>query len=416
MLSVAEALAAITQVVERAPCITVPLEEATGLVLADDVRATIDSPPFDKALMDGFAVRSADLADGRTELEVIDEVTAGCVSSKLVGRHEAIRIMTGAPMPLGADAVIPVEECRTHETAGRLCVETGLQPAQPGRNVLRRGAAMRQGDRLLAAGSVIRPVEAGCLAELGLAHVRVHARPRVAVLSTGDELVTIDAVPGPGQIRNSNEILLAAQLRQAGAEVTRLGIARDNRDDLARAISQGLSHDVLVLTGGVSAGRLDLVPQALARAGARQVFHRVCLKPGQPLWFGVFEPVARAAGAAIAQVPRACYVFGLPGNPVSSLVCCQLFVRTALRRIAGIEPSQPCPTRARLRTAHFCGGNRPTYHPARLMAEGREQIVDVVPWIGSADQAALVHANGLAVFPEGNREYASGVEIDFLPW
>jgi molybdopterin molybdotransferase len=333
--------------------------------------------------------------------------------------------MTGAPIPAGADAVVQVEHTKLPEGAvGENVVVIETTPVTAGRNIMKQGEAMRCGTRVLPAGRQIRPQEIGCLAELGQDMVLVHPRPRVAVLATGDELVPIGAIPGPGQIRNSNEAMLIAQLSRLGVEAVPLGVARDNRPELAERIARGLACDMLLLSGGVSAGKLDLVPAVLAESGVRQVFHKVRVKPGQPVWFGVLDrpgaPGARefAGGSAAkegADRPR-CAVFGLPGNPVSSMVCCELFARTAVRRLMGIEPAAPVPRRARLAKDHFSGGTRPTYNPARWEATETGGVVEPVRWVGSADLYATVEANAMVLFPEGERMYQSGTMLDVFLW
>jgi molybdopterin molybdotransferase len=371
--------------------------------------------------MDGYAVRSADVSSGRARLRVVEEVSAGQVPQRPVSAGEATRIMTGAPIPSGADAVVPVEH--THMSDGvsngtDVAIETG--PTIAGRNVLRQGESTRKGSRVLAAGRQIRPQEIGCLAELGKETVDVYSRPRVAVLATGDELVPVSEVPGPGQIRNSNEAMLVAQLCRLGADPIPLGVARDDRDELVRRIVRGLECDALILSGGVSAGKLDLVPAVLAEAGVRQIFHKVRVKPGQPVWFGVLERLAEGRAEAFRErnphCPRRSYVFGLPGNPVSSMVCCELFVQTAIRRLMGIEPAPPTFWRARLTKDHFNGGNRPTYHPARWEWTETGPLVEPVPWVGSADLSATAQANSLALFPEGERTYPAGTMLDVYLW
>jgi molybdopterin molybdotransferase len=418
MLTVAEAIAEIVAHVERLPATRVALADSLGLVLAEDVFSDLDSPPFDKALMDGYAVRSVDLATGRGELKVIEEVLAGQVPRRAVAAQQASRIMTGAPIPTGADAVVPVEQTRL--TAGETTVEIETVPVAPGRNVMKRGESMRKGTRVLSAGRQIRPQEAGCLAELGKDTVAVFPRPRIAILATGDELVPVGETPGPGQIRNSNEAMLVAQVRQMGAEPVPLGVAPDRHAELAERIARGLICDMLLLSGGVSAGKLDLVPQVLAEAGVRQVFHKVRVKPGQPVWFGILERPAGAPADGFngehAGGRPPCCVFGLPGNPVSSMVCCDLFARTAVRRLMGIEPAVPAPMRARLTKDHFSGGNRPTYHPARWEATEAGGVVEPVRWVGSADLCATAEANSMALFPEGERMYPAGTMLDVFLW
>ncbi len=418
MLTVSQALAEILAHVPPSRATRVPLADALGLVLAEDAVCDLDSPPFDKALMDGFAIRVSDLSEGRATLHVIDEVMAGQVSQLAVGPGEAIRIMTGAPVPQGADAVVPVEHTRQETGAAakdEVIIESPAMTA--GKNIFRRGESTRQGDRVVPAGRQLRAQEIGALAELGKAVIAVFARPTVAVLATGDELVSIGNVPGPGQIRNSNEAMLVAQLRQMGAVPQRLGVARDDRQDLREKIGQGLACDLLLLSGGVSAGKLDLVPSVLAEMGVRQVFHKVRVKPGQPIWFGVLDGVVNGeiAGKTGSEAAR-CHVFGLPGNPVSSMVCCELFVRTAIRRLVGIEPALTAPLRGRLTRDHFNGGNRPTYHPARWELSDAGGTVEPVKWTGSADLSATVEANAMVLFAEGDRQYRAGEMVDVFLW
>jgi molybdopterin molybdotransferase len=403
MLSVSEALALIVRTVARLPPQRVELDNAQGLVLAESVASDDDSPPFDKALMDGYAVRSIDVQSTSVRLHVCEEVMAGQVPQKILQPGNATRIMTGAPLPQGADAVVQVEHSRMD---GEDVVLLETTPPKPGRSVLPRGASVRAGDIVLTAGTELRSQQLGCLAEMGRARVPVFPRPQVAVLATGDELVPVAATPGPGQIRNSNETMLCSQLRQAGATPVPLGIARDNPEDLREKISRGLQADVLLMSGGVSAGKLDLVPGVLGELGVREIFHKVQLKPGQPLWFGVFEQ----------EAGRCCYVFGLPGNPVSSMVCCEFFVRTALRCLMGVEPAEPVPLRASLTSTYFNRGTRPTFHPARLTATSTGYTVATVPWVGSADLCATSRANAMALFPGADTEYHPGDMLDVFPW
>lgn len=392
--------------------------EALGRTLAEDVVSTIDSPPFDKALMDGYAVRSADLAvDGGISLRVIEEVTAGRVPTLALEPGTATRIMTGAPIPEGCDAVVPVERTTFDEATQRVSSDLRVKP---GANVLRRAASVAVGQRVLSAGQMLRAQQLGGLAEVGAAHVAVRRRPRVAVLATGDELVPVEATPGPGQIRNSNETMLCGQIVQAGGVPIPLGVARDERTELRAKILQGLAADVLLLTGGVSAGKLDLVPSELEAAGVRQVFHKVDVKPGKPVWFGVRSAACGVAGPSheTPATPQAagCVVFGLPGNPVSSLVCFELFARTALRRLMGVEPAEPQPVRARLEQPHVARGDRPTYHPARLSWSETGSTVRTVRWHGSSDLCGTLDANAMALFPPGDADYASASVVDVFLW
>lgn len=403
MLTVAEALAAILETVKRPAPVTVDLANALGLTLAEAIVSDIDSPPFTKALMDGYAVRSEDIAAGRRCLKIVEEITAGHVPTKTVGLGEASRIMTGAPMPSGADAVVIVEETALgHEPE---TVEIHAQSVAVEANLLPQGTAVRRGTQVLSAGRVLRAQEIAALAELGRPRIAVYPRPRVAILATGDELVSASQQPGPGQIRNSNEPMLTAQIRQAGGEPVPLGIARDRREELRERIEAGLACDLLLLSGGVSAGKLDLVPSELAAAGVRQVFHKIQMKPGKPLWFGVREFNGHS-----------CHVFGLPGNPVSSMVCCEIFVRTALRKLLGIEPAEPRPLAARLEKDYAMRGNRPVHHPAHIEWRADGAVVRVVDWAGSSDVCATVDANGTIYFPPGEKTWRAGEVMEAYPW
>lgn len=409
MLSVNEAMAEIEQHVQPLDVEPLSLPDAQGLRLAEPIISDIDSPPFDKALMDGFAVRAADVASGTATLPLVDEINAGQVAARGLETGQAIQIMTGAPMPDGADAVVRVEDCRiTSAAPGEPLVEITTAPIVAGRNMISRGTSMRSGEEVLSAGHRLQPQQLALLAELGRSQVPVRRRPRVGILATGDELVEIDELPGPGQIRNSNETMLAAQVRACQAESILLGIARDTPEHLSERIAAGLDHDVLLLSGGVSAGRLDLVPAQLEAAGVTQVFHKVHVKPGKPIWFGV--------SASRSETGSPCFVFGLPGNPVSSMVCFELFVRTALRRLSGQLESQPEAITARLATAHRSVGDRPTYFPCRYAQDGGSTIATPVSWQGSSDLRSTVDANAMILFPAGDCDFQEGDSVEVFRW
>jgi molybdopterin molybdotransferase len=418
MLSVAEALDAILNETKPLPPVPVALVDSLGLVTAEDVISDVDSPPFDKALMDGFAVRAADLRGPESRLRIVEQVIAGMIPSKIVMAGTATRIMTGAPLPEGADCVVKVEETRiespAQSTAGGQSVVGATVvirgSANAGTHIVRRGASLKTGQTVLPAGRLVRPQEVGALAEVGKQRLTVHPRPKVAILATGDELVPIAAHPGPGQIRNSNEAMLGAQTQRAGGCPTLLGIARDNPAELRERIANGIASDVLLLSGGVSEGTHDLVPSVLAELGVRNVFHKVHMRPGKPLWFGVFEPKSEKPSL------RRTYVFGLPGNPVSSLVCFEVFVRPCLRRLMGFAEAAPPLVRARLLQEHVARGERPTYNPARLEWDAQGPRVAPVRWHGSSDLQAMVEANALAVFPAGEATYERGTLIEVIPF
>jgi molybdopterin molybdotransferase len=396
MLSVSEAQQLVLQQAQPLAPQSIPLTaDVLGLILAEDIVSDLDMPPFDKAMMDGYAVRSADLVQGRALLQVVDEVTAGQVPRRAVGKGEATRIMTGAPLPQGADAVVMVERTRLGE-GGRVTIEDA---AAPGQHVMKRGKEMRQGDKVLRAGTPLRPQEVGLLATVGRPKVLLHPAPRLAILSTGDELVPVSQQPGPGQIRNGNGPMLAAQAKRAGAIVVFQDMARDNRESLRAAITQGLQADILVLSGGVSAGKLDLVPGVLGEVGVAGHFHKVAMKPGKPIFFGSHNSTL---------------VFGLPGNPVSAMVCFELFVRPAIRRLRGEAVAGPTVVKATLVENFTYRTDRPTYHPARLEMSESGWEVRVVPWLGSPDLRGLTRANAFVVFPAGDHQHPAGGQFEVL--
>lgn len=417
MITVPEALDLVRRHTRPTQPMPTRLLDSLGLVLAQDVASDVDSPPHDKALVDGYAVRAADIRSGGTRLKVLEQVLAGSLPAHEVTPGTATHIMTGAPIPSGADAVVMVERTtRAPHPATSDPSSTSPSPAsskdsrdvhilldvvQPGENILRQGVSMRKGEVILTSGKRLRPIELGLLAEVGAAETLAHPRPRVAVLSTGDELVPHEQTPAAGQIRNSNGPMLTAQVVRAGGIPTNLGIAPDQEDLLTQAIQAGLQHDVLVLSGGVSAGVMDLTPKILERLGVRQVFHRVDLKPGKPIWFGV-----RESGSGISLV------FGLPGNPVSSLVCFELFVRLALDLLAGGTGSSLATTTARLTLSHHQRGDRPTYFPADYRRMDGRETVRPLAWKGSADLRTLASANALAFFPPGDHLFAEGDEVE----
>ncbi|HEV3122085.1 MAG TPA: gephyrin-like molybdotransferase Glp [Isosphaeraceae bacterium] len=407
MLTVDEALSEVLARAVPLPSVRCSIERALGCVLAEDVCATADSPPFDKALVDGFAVRAADLANGPRRLRIVEEITAGKVPTRPLREGEAALVMTGAPLPAGADMVVMIE--RTERRDNEVFFDPS-EPVAPGRNRLCRGREMRAGDRLLEHGTRLNPARLGLLASVGRTEIYVVPRPTVAVLPTGDELVEADQEPGPGQIRNSNAWALSALARQCDAEPRPFPVVADQEQPLFDALAAGLAADVLLASGGVSAGTRDLVPGALQSLGVTKVFHKVSLKPGKPLWFGV--------GPARGEGPGT-LVFGLPGNPVSSLVCFLVFVRPALGLLRGLPLADSGVRPARLASPFAHRGDRPTYHPATIASEPTESgsplVVQTLDWAGSADLRTVAAADGFALFPAGDRDYDPGASIRFLP-
>jgi len=407
MLTVDEALGLVLDNVSPVTVRHVALAEALGCLMAEPAVSDVDSPPHDKSIVDGYAVRAADLAAGDVELRVIEEVTAGRLPTLAVEPGTAARIMTGAPIPAGADLVVMVERTR-QPTSDTVRIE-GVKAAA-GANIVRRGTSMRSGETVLAVGrNVITPAEIGLLAEVGRSRVPVVPRPHVAVLATGDELVSADTVPQEGQIRNSNGPMLSAFVTRAGGSAHDLGIARDDRDDLRRKIADGLTFDALILSGGVSAGVLDLVPGVLAELGVVEVFHKVSLKPGKPIWFGTYTD-----GHGTVKP-----VFGLPGNPVSSLVCFELFVQPAISRLRGVLWGVQAIELVEQITEPFTHrGDRPTFWPGIRRGYDPQHgtgLVSPCKWKGSGDLRGLVAADCFLCFPAGDKHYSAGDEVAVRP-
>ena len=389
MVSFEEALAIVLAEAPALPGEEVALEDALSRVLAEDVLSDTDLPPFDRAAMDGYALRADDVAGAPVALDVIGEVRAGQWPDLAVGPGQAARIMTGAPVPPGADAVQQVERTQPLDEF-RVTI---LAPVAPGANVAPRASEVRKGDVVLARGRVVDPAAIAVLAAAGKARARVSRRPVVAILVTGDEIVDVAAVPGPGQVRNSNGPSVAAQARLAGADVRLLGVAPDRQEALEAALRPGLAADALVVSGGVSAGDYDLVEPALLDLGARFLFTKVAIKPGAPLVFG-------RLGETL--------VFGLPGNPVSAQVTFDLFVRPALLKMQGARVLERPRVSVELREGVRNRSGRKSHLPARVCFEGGRLVARPVRSMGSGDLAAHARANALVVIEADRPQAKSG--------
>ena len=377
----------------------VALADAVGRTLAEPVHTDIDDPPFDRALMDGYAVRSGDFADGQATLTVVGSLGAGAVADRPVGVGQALQINTGAPVPPGADAVVRVE--RTELADDGATVRVTDQPV-PGQSITPRATHLRTGEVVLEAGTRLGPPQIAAAAAAGAATVIVHRRPRVGVLVTGQELVAVDAEPGAGQIRNSNGYGLIALVQEAGCQPENLGVAADDRASLAERIEAGLACDVLCTTGGISMGQYDLVPDVLRDHDVRFGFRKVKVKPGKPTIFGV----ASNGG----------YVFALPGNPVSCFVGFWLYVAPLLRALQGGSAAPPAELAARLHGSLRSGGDRLAYIPASLwVADDGHLEAAPVAWHGSGDPFGLARANGLIVREPSGKSAESGTLIRVLP-
>lgn len=401
MIPIAEAFRLIKETVVPLGTEKVPLANAVGRVLASDVASDVDSPPHDKSVMDGYAVIASDIQAGKTKLKIVETIVAGSWPEKPIANGQASRIMTGAPLPAGADAVVMIEMT---ESTGDEEVEIKLDSLESDKHVMRKASSLAKGKTVFVAGHQIRPTDIGLLAEVGAHEVSVYMQPKISVLPTGDELVDSSEVPGLGQIRNSNGPMLVAMAQAIGLSVTDLGIGRDNESDLQAAVERGLQSDVLILSGGVSAGMLDLVPGILQKLGVEQVFHKVAVKPGKPLWFGVLK-----------RGDSQTYVFGLPGNPVSSLVGFRIFVRTAINMLMNKPDPKPQSVKAELAFAHDVRGNRPTYWPGRWVASPTEtRKVEPVIWQGSSDLRALGVAEVLILLSCEPSHHPAGEIVDVV--
>jgi len=378
MLTYDQALTQIlSQIAPLAPD-ELPLSDALGCVLAEDLVAPQAVPPFDNSSMDGFAVRAADLVNIPAVLPVQGNIPAGALSIPTLTPGSALRIMTGAPVPPGADAVVPVED-----TEARPEGVAFLEPVTPGRHIRRAGEDVAAGSVVVAAGSLMRPAEVGMAAVVGRGWVRAHPRPRVAVLSTGDELVEPGQPLLAGQIYNSNAYALAAQVAEAGGVVTRRLHARDTADALREAFDACAGADVLLTSGGVSVGDYDFVKAVFAERGTMD-FWRVAIRPGKPVAFGHWGQTV---------------FFGLPGNPVSSMVTFELFVRPALRKMRGLtETARPAVTARLTEDARHAPG-RQSYQRAVVTWEGSGCRVTPTRRQGSGMMRSMVQANALLVIP-----------------
>ena len=398
-LPVARALSIVLEAAPVLPFEDVPMAESAGRWLQEEVRADRDYPDFDKSRMDGFAVVAADLQHSLRPLRVVQEIPAGMdpAALKSVTPGTASRIMTGAPVPPGADAVLIVEE--TEPVPGDPGTIRPKSAVLPEDNLARRGADIRKGEVLLRPGEFIGPGEIAVLASCGHTRVRVGRLPRLAILATGDELVEPDRTPPPGRIRNSNGPLLMALARRAGVSARYLGIAPDDEAPLRRMIEDGLGDDLLVLSGGVSMGVYDLVGKTLRDAGVEILFDKVAIRPGKPFTFG------RRGGTL---------VFGCPGNPVSTYVIFQVFGRPALRRLMGCPDPEQLSVRGVLAGFVRHRPGREAYLQSRARWNGTTYEVEVIPSSGSADFVACARGNALAIVPASVSSMAPGDPIEVV--
>ncbi|MFY9554917.1 MAG: gephyrin-like molybdotransferase Glp [Blastocatellia bacterium] len=395
MITVDQALSIVLDHVEPLGAETADLQDAHRRILAEDVRADIDLPPFDRARMDGYAVRSADVSTAPVNLRVIGEIAAGARFDRRLDAGEAVKIFTGAPVPDGADAVQKVEVTRNNGNSVEI-----LEAVKPGQFITPHASEVAAGEIVAEAGREIGPAEMSVLASFGYSRVSVGRRPRVAVLSTGSELVDVSTIPSGAQIRNSNTYTLASYCDRAGAIVDVLGTVQDTPEATREALIKASDNrDIVITSGGVSMGDYDLVKPALKDLGAEIYFERVALRPGKPT---VFARLGRT------------FFFGLPGNPVSTSVTFNVFVRPAIRKLQG-ENTPASPTvHAQLFRPVRDSSSRRSYLPARLFIEAGRALAEPLKWGGSSDLVAFMRANALVIVREDVHEIAEGELVELM--
>jgi molybdopterin molybdotransferase len=395
---------------------TLDLLAARGRVLAETILADRDFPPFARATRDGYAVRAADVERVPVRLEVVGEIKAGdSAETCALKTGQCVSIMTGAALPAGADAVVMVE----YTTASGNSVEIERSVAR-GENFVSRAAEAQAGQLVIDKGRRLDHALIGLAASVGKSRVAVFRKPRVAVLSTGDELVGIDASPGAAQIRNSNSYSLAAQIEEAGGEAVRLAIAPDEPKRLRELIEEGFECDLLLITGGVSMGKYDLVEQVLADMKAEFYFTGARIQPGKPIVFGSCgaDTPVRAGGWGDAgtrtRVSAPHYFFGLPGNPVSTMVTFRLFTQPMIAALAGAQPEPLVFLKARLKAEVRTKTGLTRFLPAVISGEFENAEVELAAWQGSGDIAALARANCYLVIPPDREKIAAGEWVSVL--
>ncbi|MDP4027564.1 MAG: molybdopterin molybdotransferase MoeA [Gallionella sp.] len=415
-LSVAAAQRVVLESVATFGAEQVKLEQSLGRVLAEEVRANRDQPPYDISAMDGYALRSTDLAKIPATLEIIEDIKAGDMPTKTLTPGQCARIMTGAPIPQGADAVIRVED--TEAVSAEALSPNSLpqagerdsaslrenlfdrvqinQAVKPGNDIRRLGENMRNGEVVLAPGTAITPGVIGVLATVKRAQVQVYRRPRVAILSTGNELEGLDEPVDPNKIPNSNSYALMGQVQALGIEPVLLGIARDDPEELARYLKRGLEYDVLLVSGGTSVGVHDYVRPTIEALGAQMLFWRVAMKPGHPVAFGKADEKI---------------IFGLPGNPVSSMVCFEEFVVPALRRMMGHARTHRRTIQARMTHNVKHQPGRTEFIRVLLAQEPGGYTATSTGAQGSGMLLSMARADGLAVVPGDSAGLAAGSAV-----
>ncbi len=396
MISVDTAIKIVEDTIAPLSVKTIPFENSLGFCLAQDMQSDIDMPPFDRSAMDGYAVIAEDTTTAPAELTVIEDIAAGHMPTKTISRGQASKIMTGAAVPEGANAVVKFEETEDLSTNNRVKI---LRSIDRGRNISNRGEDMQVGQTVLRKGMSIRPQEIGILATIGKSHVGVFSAPTVGIISTGDELVDAGLKPSIAQIRNSNGYSLSAQARRLKAEVEILGIVKDTKEEISNMMRRGLCKDILILSGGVSMGEYDLVGEVMKDLNTHVYFEKVALRPGKPVIFGRKDTT---------------FIFALPGNPVASFVTFELFIYPAIRKMMGFTDIHRTTLKASLETEILVRRKRREYRPAFLLMHNNAWLVSPVEWHGSADLLATTRANCLLIVREDAEKLAAGQLVDVI--
>jgi molybdopterin molybdotransferase len=399
MISVEEALEILLSNLPERKVERVPFQESLGRVIAENLTATCDIPPFYRSSMDGYAVLAADVENPPVELRIAGESRAGGGIPGILKSGEAIATMTGAPVPEGANAVQVIEQCEIIDGGRKVRI---LKPVRTHENIAPRGSEAKEGNVVLAAGHRVGPAEIAVMATFGYSEVKVYRKPAVAIFATGDELVEFDQMPQPDQIRNSNAYCLASQLRLMGLEADYLGIVRDDREELRQKMLAGLERDVLIITGGVSMGEYDFVRDVFQALELEILFSKVAIKPGKPTVF------ARRGNKLI---------FGLPGNPISALITFECFVRPVLGRLCGASNPELPRMKGELLADMRQSLGRTAFLPAWVTWQDDGWKVDPLRWKSSADIIGFTGANATFIFPKNRDLLSRGeiVEIMLLP-
>ncbi|MDH4127575.1 MAG: molybdopterin molybdotransferase MoeA [Spirochaetota bacterium] len=394
MLNVCEAQKLILGNVKRSRIESKDILDVLGLVLAEDIAADRDYPPFNRATMDGFALKSNDINIKRIkEFKIIGELFAGGIFNDNIPSGTCVKIMTGASLPSDTDCIIQVENSIINGNS----VQFTLDEVRIGLNIAKMGEDTKKNQKLLSEGQVCDPAVISLLATLGCPKVRVYSPPSVAIISTGDELVEINQTPLDHQIRDSNSYTLRAFLQMHKVQVGFHILVRDNKDQLTDAVQKGLKEDILILSGGVSMGDADFVPEILNSTGVKKVFHKVKIKPGKPIWFGVKDRSV---------------VFGLPGNPMSCEVGYKMFIEPYIRKFMHLSEIKPIDVP--ISNERKKNGNREEYFPCKY--DNNNKILNAIQFNGSGDISATLNSDGLGVHPADENHLESGKIIKYYPW